>query len=100
MRHAKPQYTRSNQMRTIQHNGEFYLSSFDFFQNIQRWMYQQGLFNYFGPMQDWSVFDFKISKNLNAQTLKRKEPEACLYVIFLPLYMYKNEQIPLRFVLT
>ena len=52
MRHAKPQYTRSNQMRTIQQNGELYLSSFDFFQNIQRWMYQQGLFNYFGPMQD------------------------------------------------
>ena len=38
--------TDTNKMRSIKHKGETFLSSFDFFQKIQRWMYQQGLFNF------------------------------------------------------
>ena len=30
----------------IQQNGETYVNSFDFFQRLQRWMYQHGLFNF------------------------------------------------------
>ena len=51
MRRVEPQLNRPDQMRKIQHNGETYLNSFDFFQMIQRWMYQQGFFNYYGSMQ-------------------------------------------------
>ena len=51
MRNVEPQLNRPDQMRKIQHNGETYLNSFDFFQMIQRWMYQQGFFNYYGSMQ-------------------------------------------------
>ena len=38
--------TETDNMRSIQHKGETFLSSFDFFQRIQRWMYEQGLFNF------------------------------------------------------
>lgn len=30
----------------IQQDGETYVNSFDFFQRLQRWMYQHGLFNF------------------------------------------------------
>ena len=33
-------------MDKIQQNGETYVNSFDFFQRLQRWMYQHGLFNF------------------------------------------------------
>ena len=41
------QYETAN-LKSMQHNGEVYVNSFDFLQRIQRWMYEHGLFNHFG----------------------------------------------------
>ena len=35
-------------LKSMQQNGEVYVHSFDFFQRIQRWMYERGLFNNLG----------------------------------------------------
>lgn len=37
----------ADDVRFLQKNGEFYINPFDFFQQIQRWMYKAGMFNIF-----------------------------------------------------
>ena len=45
-REAPPKPVDSG-IRTLQHEGATYIHPFDFFQKLQRWMYEMGLFNYF-----------------------------------------------------
>jgi len=37
---------QQSDIRTLQHEGTTYIHPFDFFQKLQRWMYEMGLFNY------------------------------------------------------
>ena len=54
----EPSVRDKSKLNTIQHNGETYVSSFDFFQRFQRWMYEQGLFNFYGFwVPNWQFFE-------------------------------------------
>lgn len=37
----------ADDVRFLKKDGEFYINPFDFFQQIQRWMYKAGMFNIF-----------------------------------------------------
>lgn len=40
--------SESNDIRTLEHEGSTYIHPFDFFQSLQRWMYELGFFNFSG----------------------------------------------------
>jgi len=44
----KPLSPSGDDIRTLEHEGSTYIHPFDFFQSLQRWMYEMGFFNFFG----------------------------------------------------